>query len=276
MLNKDTLDTILGLTKPEIQFGNVGSENSQSTPFVVIPQSQKVESLESLFPPQRINRTVNLLEAGSFIEYVNRFKTANTLIFANVSETGAAFTAMLDYHSPAPELKPAYCKHIAKFEAVETPEWKVWKSANRQPMNQVQFATFLEDNQSLFVEPTGADLLELVRTLHGHRNARFNTALRLDNGSYSVSYDEDVVVKGTNTAKSGEMELPPMIQAGLAVFQGADPYKVSARLKSRCEDRRLVLFFETVSMHAIVRESIMLLVKQITEGTKIVPMLGNA
>jgi uncharacterized protein YfdQ (DUF2303 family) len=276
MIPKETLDAILALNKPEIQFGRPDTTNGESIPFVVIPQSQKVESLEELFPPARIKRTVNLLEAGSFIEYVNRFKTANTLIFANVSETGANFTAMLDYHGAAPDLKPAYCAHVAKFEAVETPEWKIWKAANRKPMNQVDFATFLEDNQSLFVEPTGADLLELVRTLHGHRNARFNTALRLDNGSYSVSYDEDVVVKGTSTAKSGEMELPPLIQAGLAVFQGADAYKVSARLKSRCEDRRLVLFFETVALHQIVRESIMLLVKQISEGTKIVPMLGNA
>lgn len=276
MIPKETLDAILALTKPEIQFGDNGTDGGHCVPFVVIPQSQKVESLESLFPPTRIKRTVNLLEAGSFVDYVNRFKTDNTLIFANVSETGAAFTAMLDYHGPAPELKPAYCSHVAKFEAVETPEWKTWKAANRKPMNQVEFATFLEDNQSLFVDPAGADLLELVRSLHGHRNARFNTALRLDNGSYSVSYDEDVVVKGTSTAKSGEMELPPQIQAGLAVFQGADPYKVSARLKSRCEERRLVLFYETVSMHAIVRESIMLLVKQISEGTKIVPLLGNA
>ena len=270
MIPKETLDTILALANPVIQ------QPTGAVPFVVIPSAQKVESLEDYFPPARIKRTVMLLEAGSFIEYVKRFKTSDTLIFANVSETGARFTAMLDYHGPAPELKPAYCSHVATFEAIETPEWKIWKVANRKTMNQVEFATFLEDNQSVFVEPTGAALLELVRTLHGHRNARFNTSLRLDNGSYSVSYDEEVVVKGSSSTVGGTMDLPPMIEAGLAVFQGADKYKVAARLKSRCEDRRLVLFYETVALHQIVRESIMLLVKQIADGTEIVPMLGNA
>ena len=48
-----------------------------------------------------------------------------------------------------------------------------------------------------------------------------------------------------------------------------------ARLKSRCEDRKLSLFFETIAQHTIVRESILLLVKQISDGTKIIPMLGN-
>ena len=169
MLTKDTLDTILGMAKPEIQTP-MGAQ-----PFVVIPQTQKVESLEKLFPPTRIKLSVNLLEAGSFIEYVNRFKSANTLIFANVTETDVRFKAILDYHTPAPGLTAAYCDHIATFSAIETPEWKTWKTFDRKPCSQVDFATFLEDNVDLFVLPSGAELLELVRTLHGHRNARFNT-----------------------------------------------------------------------------------------------------
>ncbi len=244
-------------------------------PFLVIPDGMKLESLERLIPPQRIKRHVQFLEASSFCDYVNKFKNSNTLIFANVSESGCKFLAILDYHAPMPDLTPAYCDHVATFTAIETPEWKTWREANRQAMNQVEFATWLEDNQKLFVEPTGAELLELVRTLHGHNNARFNTALRLDNGSFSVSYDEDVVVKGASVAKGGEFELPPVIKAGIAVFQGGEKYEVSARLKSRCADRKLSLFFETISYHEIVRESILLLTKQIGEETKIVPLLGN-
>jgi hypothetical protein len=76
--------------------------------------------------------------------------------------------------------------------------------------------------------------------------------------------------------KQATSALPPMIMGGIAVFQGSNPYMVPARLKSRCEDRRLVLFFETVALHAIVRESILLLVKQVAEKTKIVPLLGVA
>jgi uncharacterized protein YfdQ (DUF2303 family) len=215
------------------------------------------------------------MEAGSFSDYVNKFKSLNTLIFALVSETGCTFKAMLDYHNPAPDLKPAYCEHVAIFSAIETPEWRTWREADRQVMSQVEFATWIEDNAKLFVEPDGADLLELIRSLHGHNNARFNTAVRLDNGAFSVGYDEDVVVKSANVTKSGSMELPPVLKAGIAVFQGSAKYEVSARLKSRVNDRQLKLFFETISRHEIVRESIMLLVKQISEATTIIPLIGN-
>ena len=246
-----------------------------SDELIVIPQNQKVESLAKFFPPKRIEQQPSFLETGSFTAYVKRFKTENTLVFANVTETGADFTAVLDYHGAAPELNPDYCRHVARFSAVETPEWKVWKQYNRKAMNQVEFAVFLEDNASLFVDPSGAELLELVRSLHGHRNARFNTALRLDNGAYSVSYDEEVVVKGSAQARSGDMELPPIIKAGVAVFQGGQPYEVVARLKSRVEERKLSLFYETVALHVIIRESILAIVKQIAEETGIVPLLGN-
>lgn len=272
--NKETLDRLLELGANLAHVKNLPAEDGH-VPFGIIPSGCKAEDLSKFFPLQRIVQSVKLLEAGSFIDYVNRYKTGDTLIFSAISETGVEFTALMDYHTAAPALCPGYCSHRATFVAIETPEWKVWKAANRLAMTQVGFATFLEDNLSLFVQPTGAELLEMVRSLHGHRNARFNTALRLDNGSYSVSYDEDVVVKGSSITSNGELELPPTITAMLAVFQGSDPYAVQARLKSRCEDRKLVLFYETISLAKIIRESILLLVEQVAEKTGIVPLLGS-
>lgn len=242
---------------------------------VVIPNGMSVQSMKHFCPPQRIEQTVTLLEAGSFIEYVNRFKDGDTLIFAEATATGVTFRAALDYHM-AKDRTPRHVKHSAYFAAIETPEWQVWSRFDRQFMSQLNFATFLEDNQQLFVEPKGADLLELVRTLHGSVSARFNTSLRLETGAHSVSYEEDVVVRGqTGTTKTKDMTLPPEIVAGFAVFQGAAPYKIKARLKSRVQDKQLILFYETIQKHAIVRESILLLVKQIAEKTGITPLLGK-
>lgn len=244
-------------------------------PFILVPSGMKAESLAGFLPPPRIKRKVTLLEANSFADYVNRFKSRDTLIFVTVTETGCTFTAMLDYHSQTPELKPSYCEHQATFTAVETPDWKVWKEADREKMEQVDFAEWIENNARLLVEPAGADLLELVRSLHGHKNARFLQSIRLDNGAYSVNYDEDVVIKGGNSTQAGALELPPTIKAGIAVFQGADKYAVDARLKTRIEERQLILYFETVALTEIVRESILLLVEQISEKTSIVPLIGT-
>jgi uncharacterized protein YfdQ (DUF2303 family) len=258
-------------------------ENPAGDPFYITPAGT-VCSLASVYPPRRIERTVTLLDAGSFIEYVNRFKAEDaSLIFAGLSETAATFTAILDYHTPGNEGAgyPAYCRHLAKFTTKPTPEWTSWLAANRKPLTQVEFATWLEDNLSLFATlpdsdaPSGAELLELVQSLHGHQNARFSSTVRLNNGAYSASYDEDVEVKGTTTTRPGQIELPKEIAGGFALFEGGEPYAVRARLKTRISERRLLLHFETVALPQLVRENIMAVVKQVATQTELTPLLGQ-
>ncbi len=244
-------------------------------PFAFVPDGCKAISLAEFFPPKRIKRNVALLEAGSFADYVNKFRSPNTLIFATVSETGVEFRAILDYHASAPDLTPAYCAHQASFRALETPEWKTWCAADRIWLNQVEFAEFIEDNAGLFVEPNGAALLELIRDLKGHKNARFNQCADLATGGFSVGYDEDIVVKAANKTGAGELELPATVKTGIAVFQGSTPYEINARLKLKIEERKLFLKFETISKPKLVRENILALVKQISEATTLIPLLGN-
>lgn len=242
-----------------------------------------VLDLAGRYPPKYIKQTVTLLDARSFAEYVNRFKMMETLLFADITPSAAKLTAVIDYHQSNQDDEHVAQRgcHRAVFTTKATPEWEAWQAANRKHMNQVEFATWIEDNMQLFVSPegsgapTGSELLELVRTLHGHQNARFNTNLRLDNGAYSVAYDEDVEIKGTILSKPGSLQLPPLIMGGFAVFEGAAAYQVPARLKTRISERRLQLYFETIALHKIVRESVDAIVAQVAEATKITPLLGS-
>ena len=269
--SRETIDRLLelGAKAPE-QITITGSP-----PVVMLPGDCKLESLERFYPPQRIKQNPLFLEAGSFVDYVNRFKAGATLIFARVTESGAGFIALLDYHTAAPELLPAYCAHTARFDTLETPEWKIWMAANRKQMDQVTFATWLEDNAGLFTDPTGADLLELVQTLEGKSEVRFNSGVRLQSGGNKLHYDEDVTLRGASTTKEGEVDLPAVLTAGIAPFQGGPQNEVKARLKYRIEGRKLSLWYETIAMHVIIRDSIMLLVKLVAEKTGITPLLGN-
>lgn len=246
-------------------------------PFIVIPATCKVERLGEIITPGHIKRSVSLLEAGSFADYVNRFKTDCTQIFALVTDTGGKFVAVLDYHGPAPELKASFCDHLAIYEPIQTVEFKSWMEANRRRMGQVEFAVWLEENAAVLKEPVGAELLELVQTLHGHSEARFNQTFRLKDGSCKIQFDEDVVVRGTSAASSkpGELELPDTITAGIAPFQGAPLYEIKARLRVRLENRKLSLWFETIAPHQIIRDSLMLATRAIAEKTGLIPLLGS-
>lgn len=284
-LNKDGIELLLqtGRAQQEV------NENLNGDPFAITPAGVPV-NLSHLYAPRRIKQTVLLSDVGSFVDYVNRFKTEHTLIFAQIAESSATFEAVIDYHESIGA--PDYCQHRARFTTVPTPEWATWLKANRLPMNQVEFATWLEDNLSLFVQPidpatgkpakdvpSGAELLELVQTLHGHQNARFNTSLRLHNGAYSVNYDEDVDVKGQ--VGGGTIELPKSICGGFPIFQGGDPFEIPARLKVRVTERKMVLFFETIGIPQLIRDNLIGdvehpgVVRQIEGMTEITPLLGS-
>lgn len=247
--------------------------------LVAIPSNQTIHSLAQFMPPKFIKQAPKFQEAGSFVDYVNRFKTSASLIFAKINEDGdgVTFTAVLDYHAVQVDgnAKAARCAHTAIFEAINTPEWCVFDCNNGDSKGQVDFAEFLEENAKMFVKPTGAELLELVKNLHGHKNARFESSVRLETGAYSCTYDEDIVVQGSKASRGGNITLPPVIEVGLAVFQGGDSYKVQARLKTRIDERKLWLFYQTIARPQLLRESIMALVKQIHKGTSILPMLGS-
>lgn len=285
MTTKDALQLLLdtGKAQQAIQVNTAGD------PFFITP-SGEAKGLTGFFPPRRIKQSPNFIDAGSFVEYVNRFKTDDSLIFANVTETSATMTAVLDYHKPE-NARPDYCQHRATFTTLPTPEWAAWLKANRQPMDQVTFATWLEDNLNLFVQPkdstgkpdktvpSGAELLELVQTLHGHQNARFNTQVRLQTGAYSVNYEEDVDVKGS--VSGGSIELPKLIMGGFAIFQGGDAFQIPARLKVRVTERKMMLHFETIGVPQLIRDNLIGdeehpgIVRKIATKTEIMPLLGS-
>lgn len=247
----------------------------ESENVVIVPKDYRTESLAKYCPPQRIEHGVRLQEVESFNAYVNRFKTDNSLIFCNVDD-GAVFTAILDYHGPAPELKPDYCRHKAQYTAQETPEWSDLCGKDKVEMSQVHMAEFLEENSKMFRKPSGADMLELVRGLYATRNARFEQAVRLQTGAHCVSYNEDIVVKSANTTKAGSSELPGELKVGCAVYVGGEEFEITCRLKTRIRERQLFLFYEIVGFAEIVRESTLALVKDVHKATGILPFCGAA
>ena len=235
-----------------------------------------VKDLSAFAPPTRIKRGVTLTDVQSFAMYVNTYKEAGTIIFASILDGAASFNCILDYHDKD---KPKFCSHIATFKTVSTPEWITWMNANRKRMGQVEFANWIEDNLHLFVSPkdtsapSGAELLELVKSLHSHQTAAFTGSLRLNTGAYSVAYTEEIDVRGT--IREAAMDLPPIIVGGFPLFHGMPAYQVEARLKTTIKDRKLELYFETKAVSKMVRECLDAAVERVEELTKLKVLLGS-
>jgi len=69
-------------------------------------------------------------------------------------------------------------------------EFSNWQSMHTKPMEQEQFAIYLEDNIADIVEPSGETLLQVALTLQTKTAVDFSSSKRLDNGQVQLTYTE--------------------------------------------------------------------------------------
>lgn len=250
-----------------------------AAPAVVIPQGYKLEPLK--FEPAKVPRSVTFTDPDSFSTYVKLYMTGGTLIFATVTDSGCKLVAHLDYHDE-PTLDTTsnpkgWSSHQAHLALEVTQEWSTWMKRNggEKPFTQTEFALFLEDNARIFEAPSGAELLELVTTLEGKSNVRFNAAIRLNSGRNKLDFEEDVELRGSSGVTAGSMEIPAKLLLLIQPFSGVPHYRVEARLRYRIASKALVFWYETVTPHLIIRDAAKAVLATVSEATKVPVLIGG-
>ncbi len=179
--------------------------------FLVKPAGATIEEITDEHglkteAPRYIRQTVTLQMHDSLVEYVNRFKSAHTLLFADIGEN--AIVAQLDYHAPDQASNVA---HRARLAFPFSEEWKLWTGISGRLMPQLEFARFIEENAADVRAPAAADLIEAVRTSS-------------ENESFEYS-DE------TKASTKGGIELPTKFKLGLPVYFGEPEVELFAFLR---------------------------------------------
>ncbi|MGZ8213516.1 MAG: DUF2303 family protein [Methylosarcina sp.] len=227
---------------PEMQYEN-------GTPFLIVSKDEIVKEFPHLRDsPIRTDQTVKHTTAESFIDYFNKFASAESVIF--IDEVHNKFTAIFDYHAP---LEAGWKAHKSIFELMKTPEWAAWEGSNSKPMNQTDFAQFIENNLTEIINPAGAKMLEIALTISAKTDVAFSSSIRLDNGQNQLTYNE--VIDGSAGAK-GQIKIPEKFTLGLKLFRGGAPYQMDARLRYRIREGRLTMWYELIRPHAVIDANI--------------------
>ncbi len=241
---------------------------TQPGQYAVVPEGAALHSLEGYLPaPSRIRTTIGFYEAASFCRYVLDFKDAWSRIFAD--QAGLSLCAYLDYH--AASTGPRWGSHIATLGLRLTEAWKKWISANGKRMDQVTFASFLEDNLVDIAAPDGATLLEMAKNLEVKKAAAFTSAIRLDNGEHQFGYVEDI----QGTGQKGTITIPGSFVLGIAPVEGVEPYRVDARLRYRMQDGKLAIWFDLLRPDDYLRDAFKSVVEFVKTQTQLDVLLGG-
>jgi uncharacterized protein YfdQ (DUF2303 family) len=216
-------------------------------PFRVTVDGQ-LQSLEGyLTAPVSVRGDVNVYDADSFANYVNRFKDADSVIFAD--KAAHTFTGVIDFHKTA---EARWGRHRAVLVARQTEAWKRWVGADGEKKNQADFAQFIEDNIPDIAAPAGAQLVEIARNLEAKKDVNFTSVLRPQNGSVNFHYQENV----QGAVRGGDITIPDEFILGLAPFEGCDKYRVTARLRYRIESGgRLAMWFDLLRVEDIIEQA---------------------
>lgn len=256
MADFDNVATILeaGRKIRSLELQGVIHQQEGGRPFIVMPNGDVKDMEPWAAAPTNVRACVAVADAASFVEYVNRFKDAGSVVFADLE--GRSFTAILDYHRPdeGDVVIPRWGSHRLSYACAPTQDWRTWSDANNTPSTQEAFARFIENNLPNIVEPAGADLLQIAMTLEAKKSVDFRSSTRLADGQTQFRYEETLEGRANGTTE-GSIVVPTTFVLGLEPFAGIGLKRVDARFRYRLKEAKLTMWFELVRADDVLRKA---------------------
>ena len=229
--------------------------------LALVPDGMSVEDLERFLPePRRIKKDVRLMSVPSFCEYVNKFKTPETVLFGNRGQ--GHVEAALDYHDTG---TPSWCDHTCGLHLAHSLEWASWKARNTKAQTQAEFGVFLDDRIDDIITP---GIRQCVLSLEIASSAEFKSATRLQDGTVEFRYEEKHAGKG-----GGTVDLPEVFRLKIPVFSEGPTYELTAKLRYKLTAGVLTFHYVLVNPENVEREAFNAVLSELETETGITPLL---
>lgn len=250
-------------------------------------EQPSVESVADLFEryrtrPVRKSGIAKALTLQSLIDLTQRHQTEHTAVFADTNWRQPSITAVIDYHEidqvvgdVVPEGAdptsldaaladdvaiepgaPAFGKHRIHYAFPLSEEWQAWVKQDGKPMEQADFAAFIEDHIAELSAPTDAEriwlerdfqtmvatpaqLIQLSRGLQVNINAVVKNVVTLQSGEGQVTFDEQHV-----GSDGKPLKVPGLFVLNIAPFFMGTAISIPVRLRYRPAGGKVVWFYQ--------------------------------
>lgn len=258
------IDFVAAHAKAEIV--QVEGQNGQPlTDVLVLPAGLAAHSVKKYLDeyrsaPERRQGNATFTDLASLIAHANRFKDADSALFACDDRSKPHITAVLDYHRAGAESAPRFGRHRGVYNFPLSDEWKAWMAANGKGMAQSDFAAFLEDRIVDVIPPPDfvhadfdgpdspdkkladlaellggnfagpAKLMEMARGLSVNQAARVKNAANLSSGEISVQFETE-----HQDTQGQPIKVPNLFLIAIPVFVNGAAYRIAVRLRYRLD-----------------------------------------
>lgn len=127
----------------------------------VIDFTAALRAAQSLIRPLQRKGTAKLTTLQSVIDWANRFKNADSVLYAQNEGAAPCLTCIADYHLAGPsqidsagfETTARHGHHRATYSFPLSKQWQAWLKVSGAAMSGVEMGTFLEDNILDVIDP---------------------------------------------------------------------------------------------------------------------------
>ena len=260
--------------KPQVI--TVTGQGGTATEILILPKDLAAKGIkpfldEYLAAPERRQGTAVMTDLDSLIAHVNRFRDADSALFADDDRGAPALFAVLNYHrarNPLGEAgsilegvgdaQPRFGDHRAAYRFPLAAEWKAWHAIDDDAMAQTAFAEFLSERIMDVITPpeylTGAAkpdgdaeawIAEMVAKIGGKPSG----PARLMELSRGLHVKDTQEVKEVVNTATGEVQLrfesahqdaagapltvPTLFLIAIPVFHNGPLYQLPVRIRYR-------------------------------------------
>lgn len=268
--------------------------NGAKRQVLVAQDGARIESVKKLLAeyrdkPERRAGTARLADLPSFIAHANRFRDADSALFAQPSTSAPKLVCVFDYHRAGATADPRFGEHRAEYAFPVSDEWSAWTSKNAKGMSQADFAEWVENRitdviapddpgpaATAFAAAVGCEfaspsrLLELSRGLSVRVGTQVRNAQNLSSGEAQLTY-----VSEHQDERGRPLTVPGAFLIAIPVFRGDAAYKIAARLRYRVREGAITWFFELYRTDLVFDDAFRAACEQAEEKTTLPLYLGT-
>lgn len=236
-------------------------------------RKEEIPALFELPLPDHIRQRVSLDERESFTGYVTKFKGPNSQIFGQVTEVGADFSCILDYHESGNERTPGRLKHVAAFEPDYSPEFAAWLKLHRTGISQEAFLDHLRRWGYTVTNFTDADMIEMFSNLDFTVKGEFSSKIERTKGGRKLTFNE--TVDGNTSQQAKTIPVPDLLNVRSEIFVGGKVFDYGADVLYRVQSGKLTIAIELKRHHVVVKDAIKSLITDIEAETGLKVLIGS-
>ncbi len=243
--------------------------------LITLPEKRRVHDISAALreaaqylKPARRRGTAHLADLASLINWANRFKGAETVLYANPDMDAPTLTCIADYHAageadvhtPTGDPTARHLAHRAIYDFPLSEDWKAWMRVDGKPLDKDTMGEFIEAQAKDVMDPTPAILKGAVTSANAPwENRLIETAQKIEGRFGQLSqllamsrqfqvYETSNLKVSTNrdtgesevqflsehkTPDGKPLNIPNLIIIAIPVFQGGAPYRMPVRFRYR-------------------------------------------